>query len=92
MRWSADGAWDSRAGTDGRRASAEDVSLASLSKELVHARMSEANMQRKLRVSAPCFTMYPPMAPIGTRIVDAVLRRALYVTRMKSYTMHQTVA
>ncbi len=66
MRWSADGAWDSRAGTDGRRASAEDVSLASLSKELVHARMSEANMQRKLRVSAPYFTLFYHVSADGT--------------------------
>lgn len=52
VRWSADVAWDSRAVQDGRRASAEDVSVASLSKQLVHAKMSEASMQRKLRVGA----------------------------------------
>ncbi|CAL8462495.1 g2028 [Coccomyxa elongata] len=51
-RWSVDGTWESRALSEDRRATADDVSLASLSKQLVHAKMSEANMQRKLRVSA----------------------------------------
>ncbi|BDA46361.1 hypothetical protein COCOBI_08-4530 [Coccomyxa sp. Obi] len=51
-RWSADGAWESRVMSGDRRATADDVSVATLSKQLLHAKMSEANMQRKLRVSA----------------------------------------
>lgn len=50
VRWSADGG----------RASADDVSMVALSKQLLHARLAEANLQRKLRVrNAPASTDLP---------------------------------
>jgi len=45
---------------DGGRANADDISVAALSKQLLHSKLAEANLQRKLRVRiAPASTALP---------------------------------